>query len=178
MLSVGDSFPSFALNACVSREHGKEFAEITNSSYPGKWLVLFFWPMDFTFVCPTEIAAFGAQNADFAALNAQVLGGSTDSQFVHLAWRNSHKDLQNLPFPMLADVKQELSNALGIIHPQDGVDQRATFIVDPEGIIRWVTVSDPLVGRNVPETLRVLEALQTGERTPCNWEPGQDVIRP
>lgn len=176
MLTVGDKFPDFALQACVSRDAGKEFTDVTNNTYAGKWLVVFFWPMDFTFVCPTEIAEFGRRNADFEAHGAQVLGASVDSHFVHLAWRNDHADLKDLPFPMLADVKRELSSALGILHKDAGVDLRATFIVDPEGIIQWVNVNGLNVGRNIPETLRVLEALQTGELTPCNWEPGQATL--
>jgi peroxiredoxin (alkyl hydroperoxide reductase subunit C) len=176
MLTVGDKFPAFNLQACVSREAGREFSQLDNTSFAGKWLVVFFWPMDFTFVCPTEIAEFGKRNADFEAKGAQVLGVSVDSHFVHLAWRNDHADLKDLPFPMLADVKRELSSALGILHKDAGVDLRATFIVDPEGIIQWVNVNGLNVGRNIPETLRVLEALQTGELTPCNWEPGQATL--
>jgi lipoyl-dependent peroxiredoxin subunit C len=176
MLTVGDKFPSFNLQACVDRKPGKEFAEISGSSHPGKWLVVFFWPMDFTFVCPTEIAEFGKRNADFEAANAQVLGASIDSQFVHLAWRNAHDDLKDLPFPMLADVKRELSSALGILNQDAGVALRATFIVDPDGIIQWVKVNGLNVGRSIPETLRVLRALQTGALTPCNWEPGQVTL--
>ncbi|MFA6233041.1 MAG: peroxiredoxin [Bacteroidota bacterium] len=176
MLTVGDKFPEFTLQACVSREAGKEFAEISNKSNSGKWQVVFFWPEDFTFVCPTEIAEFGNRNADFERLGAFVLGASTDSRWVHLAWRNSHPDLKNLPFPMLADVKQELASSLGILDKTDGVALRATFIVDPEGTIQWVNVNGLNTGRNIPETLRVLEALQTGEKTPCNWEPGQATL--
>jgi peroxiredoxin (alkyl hydroperoxide reductase subunit C) len=176
MLTIGDKLPAFRLQAVVDRAPGKEFAELTGQSYPGKWLVLFAWPMDFTFVCPTEIAEFGKRNADFAGRGAQVLGMSTDTHYVHLAWRESHPDLRDLPFPMLADTKRELSSALGILHKDDGVALRATFIVDPEGTIRWVSVNDLSVGRNVPETLRVLDALQTGELTPCNWQAGQPTL--
>jgi peroxiredoxin (alkyl hydroperoxide reductase subunit C) len=176
MLTVGDKLPEFDLTAVVSLEHGKEFAHIRHDSHPGQWRVLFFWPMDFTFVCPTEIAGFGARAADFAARNAQVLGASTDTHYVHLAWRQQHPDLRALPFPMLADTKRELSAALGILHKQVGVPLRATFIVDPDGIIRWVTVNDLDVGRSIEETLRVLDALQTGELTPCNWQKGQRTL--
>lgn len=176
MLTIGDKFPAFRLQAVVDRAPGKEFAEITDQSYPGKWLVVFSWPMDFTFVCPTEIADFGRRDADFKARNAQVLGLSTDTHYVHLAWRENHPDLKDLPFPMLADTKRELSSALGILHKEEGVALRATFIVDPEGTIRWVSVNDLNVGRNVPETLRVLDALQTGELTPCNWQAGEATL--
>jgi len=176
MKTVGEPFPEFSLQAVVSTEPGKEFDEITNRSYSDKWQVLFFWPMDFTFVCPTEIADFGRKNAAFNARNAQVLGGSTDTHYVHLAWRNEHPDLKNLPFPMLADTKRELSTALGILHPDAGVCLRATYIVDPEGIIRFVSVNDLSVGRNVDEVLRVLGALQTGGLTACGWTPGEPTL--
>jgi lipoyl-dependent peroxiredoxin subunit C len=176
MLTVGEKFPNFKLNAVVSLEKGKEFQEITESTHRGKWQVIFFWPMDFTFICPTEIAEFGKHNKDFADRDAQVLGASTDTQFVHLAWRNNHPDLKGLPYPMLADTKRELSSALGILHKEEGVALRVTYIVDPEGVIRWVTVNDLSVGRNVDETLRVLDALQTDELCPCNWKKGEKTL--
>jgi alkyl hydroperoxide reductase subunit AhpC len=176
MLSVGEKFPVFSVTATVSRDKSKAFETITNESYPGKWKVYFFWPKDFTFVCPTEIAAFGKINNDFQDRDAQVLGGSGDSEFVHLAWRNDHEDLRDLPFPMLADVKRDLTEQLGILDPQAGVAQRATFIVDPEGIIRFVYVTDLSVGRNPQEVLRVLDALQTDELCPCNWQKGEETL--
>ena len=176
MLTVGDKFPQFDLQAAVSLEKGKEFKPISNKTYEGKWLVVFFWPMDFTFVCPTEIAEFGRRNQDFQDRDAQVLGASIDTQYVHLAWRKDHPDLRNIPFPMLADTKHELSRALGILHKTDGVALRATFIVDPEGIIRHVSVNDLSVGRNVDETLRTLDALQTDELCPCNWQKGEPTL--
>jgi len=176
MLTVGEKFPNFKLNAVVSLEKGKEFQEITESTHRGKWQVIFFWPMDFTFICPTEIAEFGKRNKDFVDRDARVLGASTDTHFVHLAWRNNHSDLKGLPYPMLADTKRELSSALGILHKEEGVALRATFIVDPEGVIRWVMVNDLSVGRNVDETLRVLDALQTDELCPCNWRQGEKTL--
>ncbi|HKP62269.1 MAG TPA: peroxiredoxin [Polyangiales bacterium] len=176
MLTVGDKLPEFKLQAVVSLEAGKEFKEISDQSYDGKWKVLFLWPMDFTFICPTEIAEFGKREADFQDRDAQVLGASTDTHFVHLAWRKNHPDLKNLPFPMLADTKRELSSALGILHKQDGVALRATFIVDPQGIVRHVSVNDLSVGRNVDEVLRVLDALQTDELCPCNWKKGEPTL--
>ncbi|MFO0650639.1 MAG: peroxiredoxin [Polyangiales bacterium] len=177
MLTVGDRLPGFKLQSVVSLEAGKEFAEITDASFPGRWLVLFFWPMDFTFVCPTEIAEFGRLDAAFKERGAQVLGASTDSHYVHLAWRTHHADLKSLPFPMLADTKRELSTALGVLHKTDGVALRATYLVDPEGVIRHVSVNDLAVGRNVDETLRVLDALQTGELCPVAWKRGQATLK-
>ena len=176
MLTVGDKLPSFNLTSVVSLETGKEFQDVTQGTYPGKWLVLFFWPMDFTFICPTEIAEFSRRTKDFADRDAQVLGASTDSQFVHLAWRKDHKDLRDLKFPMLADVKRELSTSLGILHKQAGVCLRATFIVDPEGVIRWASVNDLSVGRSVPEVLRILDGLQSDELCPCNWQKGETTL--
>jgi alkyl hydroperoxide reductase subunit AhpC len=176
MLGVGNKFPSFELQATVSLEKGKAFATITDQTYTDKWKIYFFWPKDFTFVCPTEIAAFGKLNREFADRDAQVLGGSTDSEFVHHAWRRDHPDLKDLPFPMLADVKRDLCTALGILDPKEGVAQRATYVVDPENVIRFVSVNDLSVGRNPQEVLRVLDALQTDELCPCNWQKGEKAL--
>jgi lipoyl-dependent peroxiredoxin subunit C len=176
MLTIGDKLPEFNLNACVSLEEGKQFQPITNTTNKGKWQVLFSWPLDFTFVCPTEISEFGNFNSEFEARNAKILGMSTDSQYSHLAWRNSHPELKNLPFPMLADIKRDLSNALGILHKEAGICLRATFIVDPSGTIRWASANDLPVGRSVPEVLRVLDALQTEKLTPCNWKKGEKTL--
>ncbi len=176
MLTVGEKFPEFKLQAVVSSEPGKEFEEITERDYAGKWKVVFLWPMDFTFVCPTEIAEFGRRNADFQDRDAQVLGASIDTQYVHLAWRKNHPDLKALPFPMLADTRRELSSALGVLHRSEGVALRATFIVDPEGIIRSASVNDLSVGRNVDEVIRTLDALQTDELCPCNWKKGDPTL--
>ena len=177
MLGGGEKFPDFNVTATVSLEKGKEFTTITNEDFPGKWKIFFFWPKDFTFVCPTEIAAFARLNREFADRDAQVLGGSTDSEFVHHAWRTNHPDLKDLPFPMLADIRRDLCGQLGILDEKAGVAQRATFIVDPENIIRFVYVTDLSVGRNPQEVLRILDALQTDELCPCNWQKGQATLR-
>jgi peroxiredoxin (alkyl hydroperoxide reductase subunit C) len=177
MLTVGEKFPAFELTAVVDLDLKKAFQTITENTYEGKWKVYFFWPKDFTFVCPTEIAAFGTLNAEFASRDAQVLGGSIDSDFVHWAWRNEQPSLRNLPFPMLSDIKRELSAALGILDPNAGVSQRATFIVDPENKIRFVYVTDLSVGRDPKEVLRVLDALQNGGLTPCGWQKGEETIQ-
>ncbi len=176
MLGVGSKFPAYSLTSTVSLDKGKEFATITDKDYEGKWKIYFFWPKDFTFVCPTEIAAFGKLNREFTDRDAQVLGGSTDSEFVHHAWRTHHADLKDLPFPMLADVKRELSTGLGILDENAGVCQRATYIVDPQNVIRFAYVTDLSVGRNPQEVLRVLDALQTDELCPCNWTKGQQTL--
>jgi peroxiredoxin (alkyl hydroperoxide reductase subunit C) len=176
MRTVGDTLPDFRLQAAVSLEEGHEFEVVGRESFPGKWKVLFFWPMDFTFICPTEIAEFGRRHEDFADRDAQVLGASTDTHFVHLNWRRHHPDLTDLPYPMLADTRRELSSALGVLHREDGVALRATFIVDPDHVIRHVSVNDLSVGRNVEEVLRVLDALQTDELCPCNWVAGEPTL--
>lgn len=176
MLTVGSLLPQFKVKATVSNDVHNAFVEINNDSYKGKWLVLFFWPKDFTFVCPTEIAAFGKLDSEFKDRDTQLLGGSTDSEFVHLAWREHKAELNDLPFPMLADVKRELSQALGILDPHEGVSQRATFIIDPEGVIRFSMVTDLNVGRNPDEVMRVLDALQTDELCPCNWQKGDATL--
>jgi peroxiredoxin (alkyl hydroperoxide reductase subunit C) len=177
MLTIGDKLPRFDVPAVVSTDPDKAFDRITSESNAGKWKIVFFWPKDFTFVCPTEIAAFGKLNADFNDRDAVVYGVSTDTEYVHLAWRRSHPDLKALPFPMLADIKRELSTAFGILDKKEGVALRATFIVDPENVIRFVSVNDLNVGRNPEEVLRVLDALQTDELCPCNWQKGEAFLK-
>ncbi len=177
MLGIGKQFPEYKLNAVVSTEQSKAFQTIDSTTHAGKWRVVFFWPMDFTFVCPTEIAAFGKLEKEFRARDAQLLGASTDSEYVHLAWRREKEELKDLPFPMLADVKRDLTTALGILDTEAGVAQRATYIVDPQGVIRFVYVTDLNVGRNPQEVLRVLDALQTDELCPCNWQKGDNTLQ-
>jgi alkyl hydroperoxide reductase subunit AhpC len=177
MLTVGDRIPAFNLQAVVASEQARAFTRVDSQANAGKWKVIFFWPKDFTFVCPTEIAAFAKLNGEFNDRDAVIYGVSTDSEFVHLAWRRSHPDLKDLPFPMLADIKRELSQAFGILDQQEGVALRATFVVDPEGVIRFVSVNDLSVGRNPQEVLRVLDALQTDELCPCNWQKGEEFLK-
>jgi peroxiredoxin (alkyl hydroperoxide reductase subunit C) len=176
MLTIGDQFPRYDLKAVVSLERGKEFTDINDRTYEGKWRVVFFWPKDFTFVCPTEIAGFAKLDRDFQDRDAQILGVSIDNEYVHLAWRKSHPDLRDLPFPMLSDLKRELAGQTGVLDKKEGVALRATFIVDPQGVIRYVDVNDLNVGRNPAEVLRVLDALQTDELCPCNWKKGEETL--
>ena len=176
MLTVGDRFPDFALTAVTSADKDTAFEDVTLATYDGKWKVVFFWPKDFTFVCPTEIVGFGELEREFADRDTQLLGASVDSEFVHLAWRQHHADLTTSPFPWLSDIKRELSEALGILDKGAGVPLRATFIVDQDNIIQWVGVNGLNVGRNPKEVLRVLDALQTDELCPCNWEKGQATL--
>jgi alkyl hydroperoxide reductase subunit AhpC len=176
MLTVGDKFPQFNVKACVSIEKGKEFADISTTSNTGKWLVFYAYPKDFTFVCPTEIVEFDKRRADFADRDAVVLGGSTDNEFSHLAWRQSHDDLKKISTP-LVHIGPKFAEQLGIIHPAENVALRVTFVVDPDGIIRSVNATDLSVGRNVDEVLRTLDALQTDELCPCNWKKGEPTLQ-
>ncbi|HET7570586.1 MAG TPA: peroxiredoxin [Gammaproteobacteria bacterium] len=176
MLTVGDKFPEFNLKATVAIDNlDTAFRDITNETYKGQWQCIFFYPKDFTFVCPTEIKGFADLNDQFQDRDCQILAASTDSEHVHLAWRRDHKDLKDLPFPMLADIRKDLTSALGIID-EEGVARRAAFLVDPEGIIRFVYVTEGSVGRNPAEVLRVLDALQTDELCPCNWHQGEETL--
>ncbi|MCU1491376.1 MAG: alkyl hydroperoxide reductase [Acidimicrobiaceae bacterium] len=183
MLGIGDRFPDFSLTALVGGDLSAVqasspedyFGTVDSASYPGKWKVVFFWPKDFTFICPTEIAEFGRLNGEFADRDTQVLGASVDNEFVHHAWRRQHEDLKTIPFPMLSDLKRELVSATGVLNA-DGVADRATFIVDPDGIIQFVMVTAGSVGRNVDEVLRVLDALQTDELCACNWRKGAATL--
>lgn len=178
MLGVGNKFPEFKLTAVVNKgpDPREAFREVSNKDFQGKWKVVFFWPKDFTFVCPTEIAAFGDMEKDFQSRNCQVLGASIDSEFVHMAWLNDNQQLSSVNFPLLSDIKRELSSALGIIDANAGVSQRATFIVDPHDTIRFVSVTDLSVGRNCDEVLRVLDALQCGGLCPVNWQKGKPTL--
>ncbi|MDA7845342.1 peroxiredoxin [Rickettsiales bacterium] len=173
MIGVKDNFPAFDLNSNIkSGTPDEAFTRITNNTYKGKWLVFFAWPKDFTFVCPTEIIAFGNHDEKFKKLNAQVLGCSFDSEFVHLAWRNDSKHIGDIPFPFLSDIKRELCGQLGIIDADEGVPQRATIIVNPEGVVEFVYTTNLSIGRSPEEVLRVLEALQSGGLCAANWKSG------
>lgn len=176
MLSIGNTFPEFKLTAVHTSNREDAFRDMDHNDYKGQWKIFFFWPKDFTFVCPTEIVGFGKLNNDFQDRNTQLIGASTDSDFVHLAWREHHSELKNSPFPWLADIKKELTHQLGILD-QSGVALRATFIVDPNNIIRHVSVNDGKVGRNPNEILRILDALQTDELCPCNWKQGEETLQ-
>ncbi len=175
-VTVGSEFPQFSKKAVVAMEKGKEFKELSNEDIKGKWAVMFWWPKDFTFVCPTEIAEFNKNWSNFDDRDTVLLGASTDSEFVHLAWRQNHADLKDLRFPMIADTSKSLAEALNILEPSEKIAYRATFIIDPEGIVRWVNINDLSVGRNVGEVLRVLDALQTDELCPCNWHKGEETL--
>jgi alkyl hydroperoxide reductase subunit AhpC len=172
---VGEPAPGFFLEAVVSTEPGKEFRRISLTDYRGKWLVLFFYPADFTFVCPTEIKGFNEELARFQALGAEVVGASVDSKFSHLAWIKSGA-LGNLKYPLLADFNKVTARRYGILDEKRGVALRGLFIIDPQGVMQYMVVHNTDVGRSIDETLRVIEALQTGSQCPLNWKPGQKTI--
>lgn len=182
MLGIGDTLPEFSITGVKPKfmkheENGESaFEAITEASFEGKWKVFFFYPKDFTFVCPTEIVEFAKLNKDFADRDAVLLGGSSDNEFCKLAWRREHKDLNNLDMWMFADTNGSLIDGLGVRDYDAGVALRATVIVDPHNVIQHVTVNSLSVGRNPKETLRILDALQTDELCPCNRPVGGDVI--
>lgn len=182
MLGIGSTLPAFSVTGVkpgfnLHEENGKSaFEEISQDSFPGKWKIIFFYPKDFTFVCPTEIAEFARLSGDFEDRDAVVMGGSTDNEFVKLAWRRDHKDLNRLPIWSFADTNGSLVDGLGVRSP-DGVAYRYTFVVDPDNVIQHVYATNLNVGRNPKDTLRVLDALQTDELCPCNREVGGDVLK-
>ena len=182
MLGIGDALPEFSITGVKPKfmkheENGESaFETLTQDSFDGKWKVYFFYPKDFTFVCPTEIAEFARLNKDFADRDCVVLGGSSDNEFCKLAWRREHSDLNNLDMWMFADTNGSLIDGFGIRDFAEGVPLRATYIVDPQGVIQHVTVNGLNVGRNPKETLRVLDALQTDELCACNRPVGGDVL--
>ena len=173
MLTVGNPFPEFSADACVGSD-SDSLTKIDNQSYAGKWVVYFFYPKDFTFVCPTEISEFNKQLGEFADRDAMVVGGSTDNEYSHLAWCKAHDDLTDLKFPLIA--AQKLAFDLGIVDPSAHVCLRSTFLVDPHGVIRWACANSLSVGRNVNEILRVLDAIQSDELCPCNWKKGDATL--
>ena len=181
MLGIGQKLPKFEVTGVKPgfnkhEENGESaFETITKDSFPGKWKVIFFYPKDFTFVCPTEIAEFARLAGEFEDRDAVVLGGSTDNEFVKLAWRRDHKDLDRLPIWSFADTNGSLVDGLGVRSP-DGVAYRVTFIVDPHGEIQHVYATNLNVGRNPKDTLRVLDALQTDELCACNREVGGTTL--
>jgi peroxiredoxin (alkyl hydroperoxide reductase subunit C) len=168
---VGEPAPDFTLDAVV----GKEFKKINLADYRGKWVILFFYPLDFTFVCPTEIKGFNEHLKEFQKFNAVVLGASVDSKWSHKAWIE-RGDLGSLQFPLLSDFNKKTARRYGILDERDGVALRGLFIIDDKGTLQYESVNNLSVGRSIDETLRILEALQTGELCPINWKPGQKTL--
>jgi len=181
-LRVGQQAPEFTATAVVDQE----FKEISLSQYRGKYVVLFFYPLDFTFVCPTEIIAFSDRYSEFSSKNTEVIGVSVDSQFSHLAWIQTDRKeggLGDLNYPLLADLKKEIARAYNVLDEDAGVAIRGLFIIDPQGVVQHATINNLPVGRNVEETLRVLQAFQhvqahPDEVCPANWTPGDRTMNP
>lgn len=180
LAKVGQPAPTFKMastkGATSSRDLGKE---ISLSDYKGKWLIFFFYPLDFTFVCPTEILALSDRYSEITDLDAEVLGCSTDSVHSHFAWINtplSKNGIEGLKYPLVADYTKEVARAYGVLDETSGAAQRGLFIIDPDGVLRYATVTADNVGRSVDETLRVLQALQTGGLCAAGWTPGQELL--
>jgi len=171
---VGNKAPEFTLETALG--NGKDFGKVSLADYRGKWLVLFFYPLDFTFVCPTEIIALSDAYEEFKDLDAEILGASTDSVHSHRAWINTPRDqngLGGLNFPLAADFNKTTARDYGILDEEGGQAYRGLFIIDPEGVLKYQVVNDLNIGRSTDETLRVLQALQSGGLCPANWRPGQ-----
>lgn len=171
MIQIGKPAPNFEH---ITAYHNGEFTKVSLSDYKGKWLVFFMYPRDFTFVCPTEIRAFGKHEAEFKEMEAEVLACSTDSEWSHKAW--FEKDLPEVKYAILADTTQSVSKDYQVLNEDDGSAERGLFIIDPDGIIKYVLISAGNVGRSVTETLRVLKAIQSGDLCPVEWEPGQETL--
>ncbi|MCC5911011.1 MAG: peroxiredoxin [Clostridiaceae bacterium] len=175
--AVGLQAPSFEMKTVDGQ--GQEFGYVRLEDYKGKWLVMFFYPLDFTFVCPTEITGFNKKIDEFKKLNAEVLGVSTDSEHSHKAWINTAQDqggLGKLAFPLASDMTQKVAWDYGILIEEEGIALRGLFIIDPDGVLRYSVVHDLNVGRSVDETLRVLQGLQSGGLCPIDWEPGEEHL--
>jgi alkyl hydroperoxide reductase subunit AhpC len=172
-LQVGKQAPDFEVDAYIRGE--SEPRRVSLSEHRGQWVVLFFYPRDFTFVCPTEIQEFGELHAEFTAERAVVLGASTDSYFSHKAWFESDERLLDVDYPVLADTAQQIARSYGILL-EDGTALRGTFLIDPDGVLRHMQVNDLDVGRNTRETLRLLRAFRTGELCPSSWNPGEETL--
>ncbi len=172
---VGKPAPDFTLEGVIGTVPGKEFKTVNLADFRGKWLVFFFYPADFTFVCPTEIKGFNSALEKFKELGAEVIGVSTDSKWSHLAWIK-RGDLGDLKFPLLADFNKTTARNYGVLEDEAGVALRGLFIIDPNGILQYQVVHNLDVGRSVDETIRVLEALQTGSLCPLGWKPGEKTL--
>lgn len=170
MLKLNQPAPEFKIPS-YQKKLKDNYKEVELKDYKGKWVILFFYPRDFTFVCPTEIRGFAKHHDEFNKSDAEILAASTDSVHSHRAW--FEKDLSEVEFPVLADTNHSLSRAYEVLNEDNGEAERGTFIIDPKGMLRYVVISDSNVGRSVDETLRVLKALQTGGLCPIDWEPGQ-----
>ncbi len=175
---VGQLAPDFSVEAYdrTKDDTNAQFSKVSLSDFQGKWVCLYFYPLDFTFVCPTEIVTFNDAVEEFGARNCALVTASTDSVYSHKGWCDSHPDLRGMKHLMLADTTHALSTAYGVLKEDQGIAYRGTFLIDPQRIVRWASVNDLPVGRNVDEVLRILDALQTDKLVPCNWKKGEDTL--
>jgi alkyl hydroperoxide reductase subunit AhpC len=171
-IQVASPAPAFKTQALV----GKEFKTISSTDYAGKWVLLMFYPMDFTFICPTELVGLNDKHGDFADRDCVVLAASTDTVHSHLGWTKADARLSNLKYPLLADVTKSISRSYGVLLEDQGIALRGTFLIDPNGVLRWACVNDDSAGRSIEEMLRVLDALQTDKLCPCNWKKGDATL--
>jgi alkyl hydroperoxide reductase subunit AhpC len=178
---IGKSAPEFTLKSTKDASSPRDLGKpLSLKDYRGKWLVFFFYPLDFTFVCPTEILALSDRYSDFTTLKADVVGASTDSVYSHWAWISTSRDkngISGLKFPLVADYNKETARAYGVLNEETGIAQRGLFIIDPEGVLKYATITADNVGRSVDETLRVLQALQSGGLCPADWKPGKELLK-
>jgi len=170
-LKVGQQAPNFKAKAYVSGQ----FKDVSLKDFQGKWVCLFFYPLDFTFVCPTEIKSFATKEVEFKELNCQVVGCSTDSEFSHKAW--FERDLSEVKYPVLADTAHQISKDFNVLIEDKGIALRGTFLIDPNGVLQWMSVNALGTGRSVDEVLRTLQALKTGELCPAEWKPGKPTLK-
>lgn len=176
-IKLGQKAPDFRMPTTKNLDELNHVAQL--SDYQGKWLVMFFYPLDFTFVCPTEIRGFSSRLAEFNTLNAEILGVSVDSVHCHRAWIRTapaEGGLGGLNYPLASDITKEVAREYGVLIEEEGIALRGLFIIDPEGVLRYQVISDLNVGRSVEETLRVLSALQTGGMCPIDWHPGERTL--
>lgn len=171
MIHIGKPAPEFSHITAYKKG---DFVKVSLSDYKGKWLVFFFYPRDFTFVCPTEIRSFAKHEAEFNELNCELLSASTDSEWSHKAW--FERDLPDVAYPVLADSTHEISKAYDVYNETEGLSERGLFIIDPAGIVKYALISAGSVGRSVKETLRVIKAIQSGDLCPAEWEEGQKTL--
>ena len=175
MIHISQLAPSFEHVTAYQKGH-EGFRHVSLADYKGKWVVLFFYPRDFTFICPTELEGFGKMDWEFQKMNCEILAASTDSAYSHKAWFTTDARLQHVAYPILADTNHSLAQAFDVYNSEEGLAERGLFLIDPEGVVQYALVSAGSVGRSVDETLRVLQALQSGGLCPINWKPGDQTL--
>jgi alkyl hydroperoxide reductase subunit AhpC len=180
LAKVGKPAPDFTAPVYDPQDASKFGHKVSLTDYRGKWVVFFWYPLDFTFVCPTEITALSDRLEDFEAVGAEILGASTDSVHSHKAWANTPRDrngIEGVQYPIISDMTHKIADAYGVLVEEEGIALRGLFIIDPDGVLQYATINNLNIGRSVDETLRVLQALQTGGLCPSDWKPGQKTLK-